>query len=109
MTLFQLCLVYDWGPHGNIVQYVVLQPQASRPSLVRRVSSMRQQAIFSNSVFLAHNMQLFDVIKGLEYLHDLGIPHGDLKGVGCSFDLPGIFYLALAVSRPRVPLSSLVV
>jgi hypothetical protein len=26
--------------------------------------------------------QLFDVSKGLEYLHSLDIPHGNLKGVG---------------------------
>ena len=29
-------------------------------------------------------MQLFDVAKGLQYLHSLDIPHGDLKGVGYS-------------------------
>ena len=33
-TLFQLALVYDWGHHGNISQYIALNPGASRPSLV---------------------------------------------------------------------------
>jgi len=35
MTLFQLALVYDWGQSGNISQYIVSHPGASRPALVR--------------------------------------------------------------------------
>ena len=31
--------------------------------------------------------QLLGVVKGLEYLHSLDIPHGDLKGVGPSLCL----------------------
>lgn len=34
MSLFPLGLVYDWGQHGNISQYVAKYPEASRPSLV---------------------------------------------------------------------------
>jgi hypothetical protein len=37
MTLFQLALVYDWGPNGNITQYVTKHPRASRPLLVRKL------------------------------------------------------------------------
>ena len=37
MTLFQLALVYDWGPNGNIGQYIASHPDACRPALVREV------------------------------------------------------------------------
>ena len=37
MTLFQLALVYDWGQHGNISQYLTSHPSASRPALVRNL------------------------------------------------------------------------
>ncbi|KAF9789416.1 kinase-like domain-containing protein [Thelephora terrestris] len=65
MTLFQLSLVYDWGIHGNITQYIAANPRASRPPL------------------------LFGVAKGLKYLHSLGIPHGDLKGANVVIDRKG--------------------
>ncbi|KAF9643163.1 kinase-like protein [Thelephora ganbajun] len=65
MTLFQLALVYDWGQNGNISQYVASHPHASRPSLI------------------------LDVAKGLEYLHSLNIPHGDLKGANVIIDQRG--------------------
>ena len=35
-TLFQLALVYDWGPNGNIGQYIASHPNAHRPTLVRK-------------------------------------------------------------------------
>ncbi|KAF9646798.1 kinase-like protein, partial [Thelephora ganbajun] len=65
MALVQLALVYDWGRNGNISQYLVSHPRASRPSL------------------------LLDVAKGLEYLHSLDIPHGDLKGANVIIDQGG--------------------
>lgn len=33
-SLFRLGLVYDWGPNGNINQYIASHPHVSRPSLV---------------------------------------------------------------------------
>ncbi|KAF9647761.1 kinase-like protein [Thelephora ganbajun] len=65
MTLVQLALVYDWGQNGNISQYLASHPRAPRPSL------------------------LLDVVKGLEYLHSLDIPHGDLKGTNVIVDRRG--------------------
>jgi len=65
MTLFQLSLVYDWGYNGNITQYVASHPSAPRPYL------------------------LLGVAKGLEYLHSLDIPHGDLKGANVVIDRRG--------------------
>ena len=38
MTLFQLALVYDWGQNGNINQYIVSHPDASRPPLVWKIA-----------------------------------------------------------------------
>lgn len=34
MTFFELALVYEWGPNGNINKYIALHPGVSRPSLV---------------------------------------------------------------------------
>ncbi|KAF9646894.1 kinase-like protein [Thelephora ganbajun] len=65
MALVQLALVYDWGQNGNISQYLASHPGAPRPSL------------------------LLDVAKGLEYLHSLDIPHGDLKGANVIIDHSG--------------------
>ena len=39
-TLFQLALVYDWGPNGNIGQYIASHPNAHRPTLVRKAPVM---------------------------------------------------------------------
>ena len=36
-TLFELALVYDWEQHGNIIQYLSLHPEASRPRLVCKI------------------------------------------------------------------------
>jgi hypothetical protein len=51
---------------------------------------MPQRGIYSNFTFLASDAQLVDVIEGLEYLHNLDIPHGDLKGVGRFSDFSGL-------------------
>ena len=80
MTLFRLCLVYDWGQHGNIIQYVSSHPRASRPALV----CIGFSSAWRLTLILLHVtcLQLLDAVKGLEYLHSLGMPHGNLKGVG---------------------------
>ena len=44
--------------------------------------------------YSSRGTQLFDVAKGLEYLHDLDILHGNLKGVGQFFDPLAAFQLA---------------
>ena len=65
MTSFQLCLVYDWGYHGDVM--------------------------LANTILLARDTQLFHVAKGLEYLYYLDIPHGGLKRVGLFLDPSGAF------------------
>ena len=37
MSLSDLCLVYDWGYGGNLIQYLDSNPQADRLSLVCRI------------------------------------------------------------------------
>ena len=78
MTHFQLALVYDWGENGNINQYTASHPHASRASLVGNTLVTAATAELLNFLYLR---QLLDVAKGLEYLHSLNVPHGDLKGV----------------------------
>lgn len=81
-AVFQLALVYDWGQGGNIAQYLTMHPRGSRPSLVGKtfitVATMNIYQLYSP----AHYEQLHDVTKGLKYLHDLDITHGNLKKVG---------------------------
>ena len=52
MTLFQLALVYDWGQHGNISQYLTSHPSASRPALVRNLLPRKRK--ITNVFFHVH-------------------------------------------------------
>ncbi|PCH37764.1 kinase-like protein [Wolfiporia cocos MD-104 SS10] len=55
-TQFRLSMVCKWMPKGNIRSYIHAHPSADRPMLV------------------------MDVARGLEYLHSMGVVHGDMKG-----------------------------
>ncbi|EIN06352.1 kinase-like protein, partial [Punctularia strigosozonata HHB-11173 SS5] len=48
-------LVSHWLENGNVIEFLKKEPSANRLNLVR------------------------DVVKASEYLHDIGIVHGDLK------------------------------
>ncbi|EIN13389.1 kinase-like protein [Punctularia strigosozonata HHB-11173 SS5] len=54
-NLFPLCMVSEWHPFRNVLDYVCEHPEANRPGLIR------------------------DVANGLQYLHEKGIVHADLK------------------------------
>lgn len=66
----QLSLVYPWAENGNIVDFLKKQPTANR-------------------VFLCS-----DVAKGIKYLHDNEIIHGDLKSENVLVDKSSRAYLA---------------
>ncbi|KAF9647767.1 kinase-like protein [Thelephora ganbajun] len=65
MENFRLALVYDWGENGNIMRYVKSHPMPPRLIL------------------------LLQVARGLQYLHSLDIPHGNLKGPNVLVDESG--------------------
>lgn len=52
----RICLISPWMENGNIREYLLAKPQTNRPALAR------------------------DVLRGLRYLHERSIVHGDLKG-----------------------------
>lgn len=65
MTPTQLHLAYESEGVGTLAEYLSLHPNTSRSSL------------------------LLDVAKGLEYLHSLQIPHGDLRSANVVVDRSG--------------------
>jgi serine/threonine protein kinase len=83
-STFQLALIYDWGPNGNITQYLESNPGASRHKLVGNC------LCFVRNAFSDRPSKLLQVARGLQYLHSFGIVHGDLKGVSepASFQTP---------------------
>lgn len=76
MTLYQLALVYDRGDNSNIVEYIASHPDVSRTALVRTTATKNKVPADAKSL-----QQLLEVAKGLQYLHLLDIPHGDIRGV----------------------------
>ncbi|OCH86998.1 kinase-like protein [Obba rivulosa] len=68
--LFPLSLVCKWMPNGTIIQYLSRFPSAHRLDL------------------------LIGIAKGLQYLHELDILHGDLKGGNILIDARGAARLA---------------
>ena len=59
--------------NGNVSQYLAKYPEADRLGLVCRIHSQ------SGSAFIG--LQIVGVTRGLGYLHDNGMVHGDLEGV----------------------------
>lgn len=60
--------------NGNVNDYLKKCPETNRLQLV----SKKKTSIITVSNIL---LQLLGVAKGLEYLHDESVIHGDLKGV----------------------------
>ncbi|EMD36226.1 hypothetical protein CERSUDRAFT_65942 [Gelatoporia subvermispora B] len=54
--MYPLSLVCEWMPHGTITAYILSDPTADRLKLLK------------------------DIAEGLQYLHDMNVVHGDLKG-----------------------------
>ena len=85
--LFEFSMVAQWMPNGALLGYVRNYSDANRLELVS--SKYRQ----SHSALT--RLQLIGVTRGLEYLHDNGIVHGNLRSVcailAASF-LPKVLY-----------------
>ena len=76
MTGTQSAMVSEWMTNGNINQFVTTHQDANRFELVR----FRSGSILACSWRLWLE-QLGGVARGLVYMHDQGMVHGDLKGV----------------------------
>ena len=74
VTLEPLQILSEWMSNGDLTVYIKQNPDASRVTLVRPPFSPSKQ-----HHLIVH--QLFDVAKGLDYLHNCDVVHGDLKGV----------------------------
>ncbi|KAF9646470.1 kinase-like protein [Thelephora ganbajun] len=70
MTKTQLVVVSEWKENGNINGFIKAHPDVNRLELLR------------------------DITKGLIYMHDRGIIHGDLKGANVMIDSNGRACLA---------------
>ena len=76
MTETRFVLVSEWMERGNINEFLKTDSTADRLGLV----------CFSfkfpiSSLTIRSPPQLVEVAKGLIYMHEHGIVHGDLKGV----------------------------
>ena len=69
-------IISEWMPNGNVMEYTRSNPRANRLRLVSSVVRFLE-VLYSDN----RNPQLSEVAFGVTYLHELGIVHGDLKGV----------------------------
>lgn len=72
-------MVSEWMVNGNIMEYV----RSNAGNHLKLVGYDYVSACHLLSTF-----QLADAVKGLKYLHNADIVHGDLKGVSLSVRLP---------------------
>ena len=66
-------MVSQWMPNGNLLGYMRKEPGANRFELVSLVHQQPDSALTG--------LQLVGITRGLDYLHDNEVVHGDLKGV----------------------------
>ena len=70
---FRISLISPWMENGSINRYQCLHPGFNCYLLVSDNTVDMQ--------YIDQRGQVYDIAKGLEFLHSLGIIHGDLKGV----------------------------
>ena len=71
-------ILSEWMTNGNVMQYARSSPEANR---LRMVNPLAIFLRFLFSFIFICGLQLSEVMSGVAYLHELGIIHGDLKGV----------------------------
>ena len=76
MAESEFAMVSEWMSNGNINQFVEKHRDVNRFELVGFLSNLLQILVTADII-----TQLGDVAKGLSYMHDEGMIHGDLKPV----------------------------
>jgi len=76
MSNYKFAMTSEWMANGNISEFIVAHPDTDRLELVGC-----NFAGDLSSLIITQLVQLKDVVKGLIYLHDKAMIHGDLKGV----------------------------
>ena len=77
-TLENLQIMSGWMPNGDLTAYIKHRSSANRVALVRL-------PLIPQKIIRLIFHQLLDVAKGLDYIHNCCVIHGDIKGVNFSF------------------------
>ena len=75
MSENHFAMASEWMENGNINEFIDVHPDANRFKLVRYILTAYRADTDGRL------SQLTDVARGLIYMHDQGMIHGDLKGV----------------------------
>ena len=86
--------------NGLVMEYVRRNPSVSRTRLVSRHLLTIEETL---RLTVTAKFQVMGVVKGLEYLHSLGVVHGDVTPVGTSFYLAqyGTVLTKVKAKHPR--------
>ncbi|KAF9646872.1 kinase-like protein [Thelephora ganbajun] len=79
--LFEFCMVSEWMPNGNILEYITKHPAVDRLELV-----YLEHRRFDHTLT---KLQLIGVTRGLDYLHNNEVIHGGLRSSNILIDAKG--------------------
>lgn len=97
MTETSFAMISEWMAGGNINDFVRTHPDENRLRLVSFPHQLRPR--FSDNYVI---IQLSGVSRGLIYIHEQGMVHGDLKGVSFRFFV-GVALLPDSLQRLQRP------